>query len=922
MEVQRILYYQRSPEEVFKALNTNPEGLSPEEARHRLAFYGPNKLVAAQKESIVVKFMRQFKDLMVIILIVAGALSIWMQDFHSATIMFLIVALNAVIGFAQEYKAERIMNSLKMLIAAKAKVIRNNKEMEIPSEELVPGDVVQLEEGDAVPADLRLFEEHELGANDFALTGESNPARKFLHPIAGEVPVGDRNNIAFMGTTVAMGNAKGIVIGTGMQTEIGRIAHLSQETTTELSPLQNEINHLAKSLTIITVLIGAALFFIAIAVHFSLREAFIFAIGVAACMVPEGLPAEVSVALSLAANRLAQKHAVIKKLSAVETLGSTHIICTDKTGTLTKNEMTVQKILIGATVLDITGVGYEPKGSVMDSAGQPLPKSATDVYRLFFETGVFASNAKVNPPDAEHPDWYCIGDPTEAALITLGEKMGLNPVEMDKRVPEIKEYAFDAVRKRMSSVRQQEGKTILYAKGAPQSLLERCTRIWDGHTIRPLTDQDRAFIKTKDDEFASMALRNIAYATRELDAFSPSMDLEAAEQDLVFLGLASMIDPPREEVAEAIQIAKKAHIRVIIITGDYALTAAAIAKKIGLNQDEKDSELTVVTGKELEAMSDIELLQKLICTNLIFARTSPENKLRIVGLLKRAGEIVAVTGDGVNDAPALKRADIGVAMGKTGTEVAKDSAEIILLDDSFGTLVAAVKEGRTIFSNIVKTIRSSLTTNTGELSVVLLSLAATALFKTPLAILTLQILAVDLVAQLLPITALTWDPPQEAIMAEAPRKPSDHVFNRFTLVNMAWTGCLMGAIAFLNFLGLFYRNGISFVGLEVTHPLYARATTLTYVTLVVISWVNILYKRISANESLFTRYVWSNWRLWVSIGVSLLLVFVLVYVPAPSQFLQTAPLTLGDWLYAGLGSLLYLAVYEAVKRVNRKALQT
>lgn len=909
MEVQRILYYQRSPEEIFKALHTNPEGLSAEEARHRLDFYGPNKLVAVAKESMVLKFLRQFKDLMVIILIVAGALSVYMQDTHGAIIMFLIVGLNAVIGFVQEYKAERIMNSLKMLIAAKAKVIRDNKELEIPSDQLVPGDIVQLEEGDAVPADLRLFEEHKLGTNDFALTGESNPARKFTHPIAGEVAVGDRNNIAFLGTTVAMGNAKGIVVGTGMQTEIGRIAHLSQQTATELSPLQNEINHLAKNLTVITVIIGAILFFIAIALKFSLREAFIFAVGVAACMVPEGLPAEVSVALSLAAGRLAQKHAVIKKLSAVETLGATHIICTDKTGTLTKNEMTVQKILIGSTVFDITGVGYEPKGAVVGME--------TSAYSLFFETGLLASNAKVNPPDAEHPTWYCIGDPTEAALITLGEKAGLNPVDLDKQYPEIREYPFDAARKRMSSVRQREGKYILYAKGAPQSLLERCTRIWDGHTIRPLTDEDRQFIKTKDDEFASMALRNIAYATRELDAFSPAMEMEAAEQELVFLGLASMIDPPREEVREAMEMARKAHIRVIMITGDYALTAAAIAKKIGMNGDKKDDELTVVTGKELEAMTDIELLQKLIHTNLIFARTSPENKLRIVGLLKRAGEIVAVTGDGVNDAPALKRADIGVAMGKTGTEVAKDSAEIILLDDSFGTLVAAVKEGRTIFRNIVKAIRSSIAANTWELSVVLLSLIAAAFFETPLAILTLQILAVDLVAELLPITALTWDPPQKDIMTQAPRNPHEHVFNRFTLINMTWTGFMMGLFAFLNFVGLFYRNGISFIGLESTHPLYARATTLTYVTLAVVSWVNILYKRINPDESLFTRYLWSNRRLLLSIGISLLLVLMLVYTRVPSEFLQTAPLSGSDWLYAILGGGLYILVYEVVKKVNR-----
>ena len=393
--------------------------------------------------------------------------------------------------------------------------------------------------------------------------------------------------------------------------------------------------------------------------------------------------------------------------------------------------------------------------------------------------------------------------------------------------------------------------------------------------------------------------------------------MEEAENDLVFLGLVSMIDPPRDEVKDAMEMAAKAHIRVIIVTGDYALTAKAIAKRIKMGGTESTEEIAVVTGQELASLSDIALLQKLIHTNLIFARTSPEDKLRIVNLLKKAGEIVAVTGDGVNDAPALKRADIGVAMGKTGTEVAKDSSEIILLDDSFATLVSAVKEGRVIFRNITKAVRSNITTNTGELTIVLLSLAASALFKLPLAILTLQILSIDMVGQILPLTFLTWDPAEKSIMTEAPRNPEDHIFNRKAFKNILWSGGLMGLIAYLNFLFLFTRHGIPILSMAADNPLYARATTLTYVTSVIISFMNILSKRVGDTESIFSSYLLSNRRLLISFALSLGFVLLLLYTNVANRFLQMAPLTMGDWLYAGIGGLVYLAIYEMVKAVGR-----
>ncbi len=911
--------YQLSVDDTLKYLNSRTEGLSNSEVEERLKFYGKNRLVEINKQPLIFKFLAQFKDLMAIILMVAAGINIYLHGYRDATILLTIVFINALVSFFQECKAERVMDSLKSLVKAKAKVIRDGKEIEIEGELIVPGDIVVLEEGDAVPADLRVLTENNLGCNDFSLTGESSPVRKFTHLIPGEVEIGARNNLVFMGTTVATGNGQGIAVATGMKTEVGRIANLSQQTVAELSPLQKELNGLAKSITYITFTIGVILFLMAIFLKFPPRAAFIFAVGIAASCVPQGLPAQVSVALSLAAGRLTKKKAVIKKLSAVETLGSTHIICTDKTGTLTTNEMTVQKLLIGKKVYDVSEIGYEPKGKILDDKGAPLSKDELAPFITFFENGVFASNARVSPPDSTHPKWYAIGDPTEAALITLAGKVGVDPVKLDKKYPEFKEFTFDAIRKRMSSIRERDGKMMVYVKGSPLSVLERCSQFWDGKTVRPLTDSDRDFIKQKSDFFAMLALRNLGYAYREIPKYHHEFTMEEAEADLIWLGQVSMIDPPRKEVKSAIEAALKAYIRVIIITGDYALTAEAIAKKIGVNKFGKDKTITVVTGSELKKMSDIDLLNKLIFTNLIFARTSPEDKLRIVDLLKRAGEIVAVTGDGVNDAPALKKADIGVAMGKTGTEVAKNSSELILLDDSFGTLVSAIKEGRTIFQNLRKTISSSLTSNGGELFAVLTSLLFAALFNYPLAIVAVQILAIDLIGEMLPLTFLTSDPPQEKIMTTPARKPNEHFITPSGLFNVAWCGLLMGVLGYLNFIFLLFREGVSPINLASDNLVYMRATTLTYVTLVFIQWTNILSRR-AGEESVFTRYLWANRNLLVAYGISLFFILNIVYNPYVSPFLSTAPLKGLDWVLAALVAMIYLMIREFAKLMARRKL--
>jgi len=917
IQIKKIDYYKLSTEEVLATLKSKQEGLNEDDSIQRIKIYGENKLITSKRVPLIFKFFQQFKDLMVVILIVAGSFSLYLNEVRDAMIMYSIVLINAVIGFVQEYKAEKTMNSLKTLMQAQAKVFRNGQALETSQAKLVPGDIVKLEEGDSVPADLRIIIENNLSTNDFALTGESNPTRKFTHAINGNAALGDRNNLAFMGTTVATGNGIGIIIHTGMETEIGRIANLSQDTDTEESPLQKEINHLAKSVTIVTLIISAILTGIGVLMDFTLREAFLFGLGIAASCVPEGLPAQVSIALSLAAGRLAQQKAVIKRLSAVETLGSTHIICTDKTGTLTKNEMTVQKILMGLEEFEVTGTGYEPKGTILDNQGNQITWQKMEENEIFFRAGALASNATINSPDKEHQNWYAVGDPTEAALVSFARKAEEDISELDKLFPEIKEFTFDSVRKRMSSIRDIHGKKFVFVKGSPQSLIEKCTHIKEGTNVRLITEADKKIIIDKDDEYASQALRVLACAYKEMTNYSPDITMENTEENLIFLGLAAMIDPPRDEVKGAIDAALKAHIRVIIITGDYALTAQAIAKKIGFDQD--GHPITLIKGAELDKMSDIELLQNLIKSNLIFSRTSPENKLRIVSLLKKTGEIVAVTGDGVNDAPALKKADIGVAMGKTGTEVAKDASEIVILDDSFSTLVTAIREGRTIFQNLKKTILASLVANGGELFTVLFSLAGTILFDYPLAILALQILAVDLVGELLPLTCLTWDPPQAQIMNEPPRNPEEHVIKKSTLIDVAWSGLLMGLLAYLNFIFLFFREGENPIGISPDSAFYMRATTLTYVSIVITQWFNITSRRTGTTESALTKYIFSNKKLLLSYVLSLIFLLNISYNPYISSYLKTAPLTLTDWCFAILGALIFFAIRESYKLFLKKA---
>ncbi len=904
---KQAAYYRLTPVEVLEKLHAKDTGLTSRQAAERLHELGPNSLDISDADSWLVTYTRQFKDFMIALLVASSLLSLYLGDARTAIALLAIVFFNVTIGFLQEYKAEKLIESLEKLVVTQAKVLRNGKELEVASSELVVGDIVRITAGDSVPADLRILDEHELSTNDFALTGESNPTRKFKHALGSAVPLSSRQNLVFMGTTVANGEATGIVIATGMHTELGRIASLSQSTISTLSPLQKEMNNIATRVTQGTVLLCAVLLPIAIIGGLEYKAAFLFAIGIASALIPQGLPAEINTALAHAAGKLARARALVKKLSAVETLGATNVILTDKTGTLTKNQMTVTHAIVGRTDYKITGTGYAANGIIADEHGKPLSGRKLLDLHLFFQAGALASNAIVNAPDNEHAEWHVIGDPTEGALITLARKAGMEPNDLNEKLPELKEYAFDSARKRMSSVREVDGKLYLFVKGAPESVLEQSTELWDhGHT-RKLTAKDREFFLDYNERHATEAERNLAFAYRVLPkSFDPKHDpLETAEHKLTFLGMASMVDPLRDEVPAAMVAARKAHMSVSIITGDYAVTARAVAvqAKLAASADE----LTVFSGEELADLSDHEILANVKAGGTIFSRVAPEDKLRIVELCKRAGLVVAVTGDGINDAPALKRADIGVAMGLTGTDIAKQSADIVLLDDSFHTLVRAVQHGRTIFKNIQKGTLSAFTSNSAELVVNLVSLAAATLLQIPLALSVMQILAIDLVAELFPIAALGRDKSEGDLMRERPRDLRSHILNRETITDLLWAGLLIGGLAFMNYLLYYWRRGLSAEHVDITSEIHAQATSLTYLTIVLAQLANILQRR--SEHGLFTRYQLHNKVLWGAIGFSLLCVLLILYTPINTYF-ASGPLGFVDWLYAIAAMLIFIAIRE------------
>ncbi len=902
-------YYQQTAKEIFDKLETNKDGLTKDEVNKRLEKYGKNELTARVGTPKWLLFFSQFKDILTIMLLVASAISLIVGSYRDAIVMSAIVVINVIVGFFQENKAEAIMSSLKKLVDSPAKVYRDGNVSKLAQSEIVPGDIVVLEEGDKVPADLRIIEAFNLRTNEVSLTGESLPQEKHSNVIKEENALGDRANIAFFGTTIASGTGKGIVIRTRMDTEMGKIASMTQEEDKTQTPLQRELGVVASRLAIFAILIGFVLFGISIYRGLGLYFALIYGLGITVAIVPQALPMQVTVALSQGVDRLASKNAVVKRLSSAETLGSTNVIATDKTGTLTKNEMTVKNVWYDGKEYQITGLGYKPEGDILDTDGKPLDDKEIKHISCIFEAATMASNAEIHPPDENHASWYPIGDPTEAALITLSTKLGVRSPDEDKENPELHEFSFDSVRKRMSSIREIEDENILTMKGAIDSVLSISKYIYRNGKKVEITNEDKEKLNEINDQYSKNAMRVLAIAYRMLDENENDYVMEEMERDVVFLGLVAMIDPPKEGVKEAIEDAHQAHIDTYIMTGDHAITAKAIGEEINLGAGK---DVPVFTSKDLEDISNQELKKIMEEHNsIIFSRVSPEDKLRIVKNLKEQDKIVAVTGDGVNDAPALKSAHIGVAMGQMGTDVSKEAAELILLDDSYPTLVHAIKEGRTIYNNLKKTVLASLTTNGAELAVVLFGLIGSALIGWPIPILAIQILSIDLLAEILPLTALTFDPASRSLMITPPRDQDEHMINKNTIIEVGFLGILMGLMAYVNF--SFYANGTT--NFTADHPLYSRATTVTYLTIVICQLINIMSRRYNFT-SIFNINFFSNRKILYSLVISIVLVLLVIYTPLNS-YLEFTPVFFADWLLVFAAGSIYLLTFEGIKWYRR-----
>lgn len=897
-------FYKQYIDTVIEQFNSNVKtGLDENAILSARKKFGKNTLKATNTRSLFQILLGQFTSPLIIILLIASLASFYLQQPRDGLILLIIVVMNGLIGFYQEWKSENILASIKKLVVDKCTVCREGKTTEIFSEDLVPGDVVLLSEGMGIPADIRMLESVGFSANEFILTGESLPSSKDHLFTAGEsISVSEIKNCVFMGTTVARGEAKGIVYATGMQTEIGKISSSSQKIKSPDAPIQTEIKDVAKKLTYATLVIGILLFGTRLLLNDSVAMALVFSISVAAAMVPEGLPAQISMALALAVGRLAKRKAIVKKIASAQTLGSATVIASDKTGTITKNEMTITGCHFNGATFSVSGLGYQPKGEIIDERGRVLRKGSLGDMKAFFLSGFLSSSGKINPPDNYHPGWYCIGDPTEASFAALAMKAGFSLEEVHKDYPLVKSFGFDSFRKRASIIRTHKGKVISFVKGSLESVLAASTKIISDGNVKELTGTQKHEIISMSAAFAENALRIIAIAYKDL-ADKDDYLIEDAEQDLTFAGFVTMFDPPHEEVKEAIESVFKAHMKMFMITGDNEVTAKAIAKNIGL-MNENNEFPNVINGTSLQMMSDEDVRSTFSNRAVIYSRVSPDEKFRIVDLLKKQGEIVAVTGDGVNDTLSLKRADIGVAMGLNGSKVAQEAANIILLDDNFSTIVLAVKEGRTIFRNLEKTIKTNLSSNIAELTCVLAGFAgAFAGIATP--IFAVQILLIDMIGEMFPLIMLTYDPPEKRMMEMPPRNPKEKILTKETMAGILFNGAIMGLASYGAFLAEYFHN----------HHLanhYEKAMTVTFVSIVFCQYANLLSRRTYGPA--LGKYLFSNQSLLFAFILSFSLMLLIIYVPVFNLYFHTSSLMPIDWLFPLAAGVLCLTIYEYRKK--------
>ncbi|MCU0431537.1 MAG: cation-transporting P-type ATPase [Cytophagaceae bacterium] len=882
-------------------------GLSPSQAAQRLSEHGANQLLKKKRHTLLGLLWEQFRNLLVLLLLGASLLSFYLGSYRDGWVLLSIVVLNALIGFYQQWKSENILESLGNLIDEKCIVIREGRSIEIPARDLVPGDLVWMEEGEGVPADLRIVSATGLASNDFILTGESLPREKSPQEYSIELSsLSDWDNVLFMGTSIAKGQAKALVVATGMQTQLGAIADRSESIAVDDSPLQKEMNKLAYRITLFSFFIGMALFAFRIWQHDSISAALVFAISVAAAMVPSGLPAQISVALSLGVQGLAKRKAIVKQLSSVETLGSTTVIATDKTGTITRNEMTIHVARLNGMDYKITGHGFQPQGEIFDLHLHSLHPLNLGDRKIPFLAGYLASTAKVNPPDANHSTWHCIGDPTEGAFATLAMKAGYSLEAIDQEYSLLKIFPFDSTRKRISVLRKHHQKHILFVKGSVESILEVCSHYQDQQHTFPMQDAYKKHVLELATSYAAQGQRIIALAYSDVQDPHAIENQEQAERDLVFSGFVAMSDPPNDGIQESIQAAFAAGIRVVMITGDNEVTASSIAETIGM-QNADGSAPRIIRDTQLQQLTDETLKEFLQQRTLIFSRVSPEEKLRIVRLLKDIGDVVAVTGDGVNDTLSLKQADIGIAMGRKGSKIAQEAASMVLLDDSFPTIVVAIEEGRTIYQNIRKNVKATLSSNLAELICVLSGFAGI-YWELPTIILAIHILLIDLIGEMLPLLAISMDPAERNLMKQAPRKQGQMMNGRM-MTEVFFSGILRGTLAVAAFFLVYLQTA--------SDPMqHEKALTATMLTIILTQFVQLLCTR--SSSPVWSSYTWSNPFLWYGIAASSALLLSMMYIPWFQVYLHTAPLLGQEWIAPAGFALGFGAVLEVLKKLKRK----
>ena len=870
-------------DQVYAALGSNVRGLNQSQVAERQKKLGKNLIEEKKKKSVILIFLGNFIHLMAILLWIGGAVAFLAGMPQLGVAVWLVNVINGVFSFWQEHRAGKATDALRNMLPSYARVIRDGEEQKILAEDLMIGDIILLEEGDKISADARLIESSDLQVDQSTLTGESNPVRKVKDAVLkDDLTKAETPNLIFAGTNVAEGNGKAVVMEIGMRTEFGKIAGLTQNMKEVQSPLQKELNRLTKQISVIAISFGVFFFVAALLlVKEPMASSFIFALGMIVAFIPEGLLPTVTLSLAMAVQRMSKRNALVKKLSSVEALGSTTVICTDKTGTLTQNEMTVNHLWLADREYEVTGVGYGPKGEIM-TGGKTVKASEDEDMNLLLTGAALCSNARLLPPGEESARYTVLGDPTEACLGVVAEKAGINVAKQAELTPRLRELPFESRRKRMTTVhrlqRPIEGtRLIAYVKGAPKEIMKLSNTIRRNGAVTPMEEEMRREIMDANDNYARQGLRVLAVAYRLLkkedkiptamSAYTPDL----IEQDLTFIGLVVMADPPRPEVAAAVEECRHAGIRIIMITGDYGLTAESIAKRIGIV---KGTNPRVVSGLELEEMSD-EQLKEYLKDEIIFARVAPEQKLRVVTNLQDLGEIVAVTGDGVNDSPALKKADIGVAMGIAGTDVAKEAADMILTDDNFASIVHAIEEGRAVYSNIRKFLLYILNSNMPEAVPSALFLFSRGAIPLPLTV--MQILTIDLGTDMMPALGLGTEKPEKGIMDQPPRNPKETLLNRPLIIKaFLWYGMLGSMASAFSYFFVNIQNGWPDMPLASgNNPVYFRATTMALAA-IVFSQIGAVFNCRTEKQSAFQVGLFKNKQVNLGILIEIILIFALV----------------------------------------------